>query len=75
MTDLAIAWTLAIIAFVLFVLSLVRLHNAKRDAKRDAEMIARIEEAVKWNPAGAKYPPTLTDAEVEEFHRMRWDGD
>ena len=71
MTDLAIAWTLATIAFVLFVLSLVRLHNVKRDA----EMIARIEEAVKWNPAGAKYPPTLTDAEVEEFHRMRWQGD
>ena len=66
---LIVAWGLAVLALILLVFATLRLIRAHEDRA----FIRRIDEAVSWNPAGAKYPPTLTEEEVAEFNSVRWD--
>ena len=68
---LIVAEILAAISMILLVLSVIRL----RQAHRHVAFLRRVAEAVDFNPASGKYAPTLTEAEIAEFHSVRWDGD
>ena len=68
---LILAWSLAVLALILLVFATLRL----RQAHRHAAFLRRVAEAVDFNPASGKYAPTLTEAEIAEFHSVRWDGD
>ena len=69
MSTMTLAWILVALAIVLLVMGLLRILRARKDAA----FLDRLEAECWQRYTEQKYPPTLTDEEVEEFHRTRWD--
>ena len=66
---MTLAWILVALALVLLVMALLRL----RRARKDSAFLDRLEAECWQRYTEQKYPPTLTDEEVAEYHKMRWD--
>lgn len=66
---MTLAWILVALALALLVLGLLRI----RQARKTAAFLTRLEAECWQTYTDQKYPPTLTDEEVAEYHKMRWD--
>lgn len=66
---MTLTWILAALALIAFAMGIHRLYLARKDAA----FLKRLEEESWQRYTDSKYEPTLTEEEVAEYHKMRWD--